>query len=271
MTANPAAAAALTALHAGPGVLILANAWDAGSARLVADLGGQAVATSSAAVAWAHGWPDGDVLPLPLLVATVAAIAGVIAVPLSVDAEGGYSSTPERAAANIAALVDAGAAGINIEDGDAPPELLAEKIRAIRAMAEAKGVPLFINARADVYLRGQAPREKAVEETLRRAALYAAAGASGLFVPGLAEPEPIRAVAAGTTLPLNLLARPGLPDAAGLAELGVRRLSAGSNLAQMAWATVEAAARDFLATGNSAPTCVAGAQYGRMNALMARA
>ena len=268
MPANPSAAAALAALHAGPGVLILANAWDPGSARLVESLGSKAVATSSAAVAWAHGWPDGDVLPLGLLVETTRAIAGVIGVPLTVDAEGGYAATPEAAAANVTALVEAGAAGINIEDGEAPPELLAAKIRAIRAATT--GVPLFINARADVYLRGQAPPATAVAETLRRAALYAEAGASGLFVPGLSESEAIRAVATGTPLPLNLLARPSLPDAAGLAALGVRRLSAGSNLAQMAWATVAAAARDFLATGNSAPTCVAGEFYGRLNALMAR-
>lgn len=270
MPANPAAAATFSALHSGPAVLVLANAWDPGSARLIEDLGGKAVATSSAAVAWAHGWPDGDALPLSLLAETTRAIAATIGVPLSVDAEGGYAATPEEAAANVAALVEAGAAGINIEDGDGPPELLAAKIRAIRAMAEARGVALFINARADVYLRGLAPAETAVAETLRRAALYAEAGASGLFVPGLADADAIRAVAAGTRLPLNLLARPALPDAAGLAALGVRRLSAGSNLAQMAWATVEDAARDFLATGASAPTCVAGALYGRMNALMAR-
>ncbi|MGL4542890.1 MAG: isocitrate lyase/phosphoenolpyruvate mutase family protein, partial [Polymorphobacter sp.] len=125
------------ALHHAPEMLILANAWDAGSARLIASLGARAIATSSAAMAWTHGYPDGDALPVALLIASTAAMARAIDVPLSVDIEGGYSDAPEAVAGLAAALIDAGAVGINIEDGSAPPALLAAKIAAIRAAADA--------------------------------------------------------------------------------------------------------------------------------------
>src|SRR5947209_19572368 len=119
------------ALHAA-GLLRLANAWDAGSARLARSAGARAIATSSAAVAWANGWPDGDVLPHELLLATVRAIAGAVDVPLSVDCEGGYSDDPMRVGELVSAVVGAGAVGINIEDGSATPELLCAKIAAAR-------------------------------------------------------------------------------------------------------------------------------------------
>src|SRR5262245_11060736 len=120
-------AAAFRRLHQGPGILILANCWDAGSARLVGSLGARAIATTSAGVAWAHGYPDGDALPLDRLVTTVAAIVRVLEVPLTVDIEGGYSDDPGAVGEAVAAVVGAGAVGINLEDGGSPPELLAAK------------------------------------------------------------------------------------------------------------------------------------------------
>lgn len=254
--------AAFRALHAGPGVLILANAWDAGSAKLMAHLGATAIATTSAAVAWAHGYPDGDALPAELLVQAVAAICRAVLLPVSADVEGGYSDDPATVAANVAGVEAAGAAGINLEDGDGAPELLAAKLDAIRG----GGSGIFINARTDVYLRGLATGEAALTETIRRAALYAEAGADGIFVPGLIDPAAIRAIAAATPLPLNVLARPGLPDAATLAGLGARRLSAGSGIAQAAWAETQRQAEAFLATGAS--TAMTAANYGALNAIM---
>jgi 2-methylisocitrate lyase-like PEP mutase family enzyme len=261
------AAAAFRRLHRGPDLLLLANAWDAGSARLVESLGARAVATTSAGVAWSHGYPDGDALPVPLLAATVAAIARAVRVPISADIEGGYAQTPAGVGDVVARIVEAGAVGINIEDGSAPPDLLCAKIAQTKQAAARHGVDLFVNARTDVYLRGLVPEAERVAETLARARRYREAGADGLFVPGLTAAEEIRAVASGIRLPLNLLAWPGLPAAAELAQLGVRRLSAGSGIAEAAWGRAAARAKDFLRDGRSEPLSEGAMPYRAINGL----
>jgi len=260
-------AATFHSLHHGPTPLRLANAWDAGSARLIESVGAPAIATTSAGVAWALGYPDGDALPAKALAAVVAAITRVIRVPLSVDFEGGYSSEPAGAAENIAPLLDAGAVGINIEDGTAPPELLCRKIEAIKRAAAAKRVDLYVNARTDVYLHGLVPEAERLAETKRRAALYREAGADGIFVPAVVDPATIRAVAEATPLPLNVLARMGLPPAAELGSLGVRRLSAGSGICQALWGRAATLAKDFLAEGASDPLADGAMIYPEINAL----
>lgn len=249
------------------GLLLLANAWDAGSARLIESLGAPAIATTSAGVAWAHGFADGDQLPVPRLVATVADIVRAVRVPLSVDVEGGYSDDPDTVADHVAGLIEVGAVGINLEDGGGAPESLCAKIERIRRAASRLGVALYVNARTDVYLRGLAPPPQRVEQTLARAALYREAGADGLFVPGLVEEAEVRAIAAGCGLPLNLLARAALPPAAQLREWGVRRLSAGSDLAQSAHARVRALAAGFLRDGDSRPLAAEALPYPELNAL----
>src|SRR5437879_451967 len=150
----------------------------------MADAGAKAVATSSAAVAWSHGYPDGDALPLPLLLATISAVARVVSAPVTADIEGGYTDDLGQLGETIKAVIGAGAVGINLEDGRRDPDLHARKIEAARKAADATGVPLFINARTDVYLKGLAEGEAAYAETVRRAERYRAAGASGIFVPG---------------------------------------------------------------------------------------
>ena len=232
-------------------LLILPNAWDAASARVVQDAGAKAIATSSAAVAWVQGYADGHHFPIANLIAVVEAIARAVTVPISCDAEGGYSDDPKQAAENIARLIDAGAVGINLEDGKWPHELHLQKIEAIRAAAEKKGVNLFINARTDVILKSLVPPEQAVEETLRRAAAIERAGGSGLFVPGIAYGPHISAVVEGTKLPLNVMVRPEAPDATHLRALGVRRLSAGTALFNAAMAATREAAEDLLRDGDS--------------------
>src|SRR3569623_734321 len=137
-------------LHKGPEILVLPNAWDAASAAVMEDAGAKAVATSSAAVAWAHGYPDGDALPPERLVATLSEIARVIRVPLTADIEGG-------------------AVGSKREDGRRDPELHARKVEAARRAAERAGVRLFINARSDVLLKRLMEGEAAIQEMLRRA------------------------------------------------------------------------------------------------------
>lgn len=265
-------ARAFHALHAGPAVLRLPNAWDAGSARLVAHLGAPAIATSSAAVAWAQGLRDGDALPVPRLLSVVAAITEAIALPLSVDIEGGYSDDPAEVARLGRELVALGVVGVNLEDGRADPTLLANKIRALREASQAAGVDrFFINARTDVWLKGLVPVEARVDEALRRARLYAEAGASGLFPAGIADAAHIAAVVAGTTLPVNVLDRPDLPDAATLQRLGVRRHSAGSALAEQLYGVLAAQTRGFLADGRLPAVGVPALPYPEVNAVMAPA
>ncbi|MGQ2990168.1 MAG: isocitrate lyase/PEP mutase family protein [Brevundimonas sp.] len=252
------------ALHQS-GLLILPNVWDGGSAAIVREAGARALATTSAGVAWALGWPDGDVLPVDRLVQAAADIVRAArGLPVSIDMEGGYSDDPAEIAALATRLVEAGAQGINIEDGGGTPEALGTKIAAIRA---AVGDALFINARCDVWLRGLAP-DAPVAEAARRAGLYADAGADGFFAPGLTDTDDIAHMVAATPLPLNLMARPTLPDATTLEALGVRRLSAGSGLAQATLGRAAAVTRAFLTDGRSTPLSDEALDYGKMNGWM---
>lgn len=249
MPARPNDAAQFHALHRE--LLILPNAWDAATARLTQEAGAKAIATSSAAVAWARGYADGHHFPVDKLVEVIEEIARSVSVPITCDAEGGYADDPREAAENVARLIGAGAVGINLEDGKQPHELHLRKIEAIRRVAEREGVDLFINARTDVFLKQLVPAERAVEETLRRAAAIRDAGASGLFAPAIVKPEDIAAVAEGAGLPLNVMARPGLPPANELKALGVKRLSAATGVFNAAMAAVRQACVEFLAEGNS--------------------
>ena len=249
------------------GLLILPNAWDAGSAAIMRSLGARAIATTSAGCAWALGWPDGDVLPPERAIqmcADVARAAGGL--PVSVDFEGGYSDDPAEVAATARRLVAAGAAGINIEDAGGSAEALAAKIAAIRA---AVGPDLFINARCDLWLAGVGAPEGRLAEATRRAALYAEAGADGFFAPGLTEPEAIRALTDAVALPVNLLAMPGLPAAAELERRGVRRLSAGSGITSAVYGRARTLACGFLTDGAYGPLGDDAIGWGEMNALMA--
>jgi len=269
MASQQQRAAAFRRLHRGRNILLLANCWDAGSARLTESLGARAMATTSAGVAWALGYPDGDVLPVDLLAVAVALITRAIRVPLTVDMEGGYGKTAKAVGAAVGRIIDAGAIGMNIEDGGSSPGLLCRKIEQVKRTAKRKGVDFFVNARTDVYLRGLVPPAKRVAETLARAKLYREAGADGLFVPGMTEPAAIRNVVSGTDLPLNLLAWPGLAPAAELAKLGVRRLSAGSGISQAAAAITAAKAKAFLRDGDSAALKEGAMTYGELNELVA--
>ena len=268
MPASADAARAFHDLHR-DGLLILANAWDAGSARLIESLGAKAIATTSCGVAWSHGYPDGDFLPMDRLLQTVSAIVRAVRVPVTTDIEGGYSDDPAVVGENVARVIEAGAVGINIEDGSASVDLTCRKIERGRAAAERLGVDLYINARCDVYLRGLAAEGARVEETLARAGRYREAGASGLFAPGVVVMEEIRALAEGCGMPLNVMARPGLPDGRGLQALGVRRLSSGGDLAEALYFRLAELARDFLADGASEPLTEQAMAYADLNRLMA--
>ncbi|MDC7742815.1 isocitrate lyase/PEP mutase family protein [Rhizobium binxianense] len=228
-------AKAFGALHRKGNPIVLYNIWDAGTAKAVADAGAKALATGSWSVAAAHGFADGEKLPMSVLVETAKFIIDVIDLPLSVDFEGAYSAEPQVAAANVARLVEIGAVGINFEDrvvageGLYPVESQAARIRAIRAMADGKDIPFFINARTDLFLAESDLSKHAglVDEAIERGRAYAAAGGNGFFVPGLIDPALIEQICAASSLPVNIMMRAGAPDVKTLARLGVGRISYG--------------------------------------------
>jgi 2-methylisocitrate lyase-like PEP mutase family enzyme len=257
------------ALHEGPGLLMLPNAWDAGSARLIESLGAKAIATTSAGLAWSRGYPDGNALPGDQLIAATRDIVRAIRVPLSVDIEAGYSDDARAVARLVVSILNLGAVGINIEDGVDSPDVLCKKIDAVHESAAQSGIDLFINARTDVYLRGMATGAAAVEEVIDRAARYRAAGCDGLFVPGLSDGDAMSAIAAAIKpMPLNIMAMPGLPSIEALQKYGVRRVSAGSAIAQAAAHCTHRLAAGFLA-GASSEMFGAVEEYGTLNKLFA--
>jgi 2-methylisocitrate lyase-like PEP mutase family enzyme len=254
-------------LHNSSELLILPNAWDAGSARLFEDAGTKAIATTSAGVGWALGYPDGNTLPVEKLAALISAITNAVHVPVTVDFEAGYTDDPKKISHNLKPILDAGAIGINIEDGEGTPELLARKIEQVRKTADGAGVKLFVNARTDVYLNGVGKPESWVEETISRAASYRSAGADGLFVPGMTEESAIKAVAGEIKLPLNVMALSGLPTAKELTKLGVRRLSAGGAISQVIWNHAFELAKKFLQSGDSEVVVKDGMPYSKLQGL----
>ncbi|HTT84849.1 MAG TPA: isocitrate lyase/phosphoenolpyruvate mutase family protein [Rhizomicrobium sp.] len=255
------------ALHR-EGLLILPNAWDAGSARIIEHAGAKAIATSSAAVAWAHGYPDGQALPVETLIAAIREIVRVVSVPVSADIEAGYAKDTDVVGDFAAQVIEAGAVGVNIEDGHEAPDLLCAKIERLRKVAAGAGVDLWINARVDVYLHKLAEGRAAFDETVRRARLYGGAGANSIFAPGAVDETTIGNLVREIGLPLNVLAWPGLPDGARLKELGVRRLSAGAGLAKASLGRTYELAEAFLRDGRSVPFFEGSLASVGMNGLM---
>jgi 2-methylisocitrate lyase-like PEP mutase family enzyme len=225
----------LRALHHGPQMLVLANAWDVITARVLEESGFAAVGTTSFGIARAHGFRDGDNAAFAVTLAMASRMAAALSVPLSADIEAGYGDTPDEVAARAGELIEAGVVGFNIEDGQghatsplADPELQAEKIAALKAAGARAGVPAFVNARTDVFWLRTHTGEAAFEEVVRRAEAYVRAGADGIFIPGLVDREDIARAVRAIDAPLNFLAGPRTPKAPDLAALGVKRLSLGS-------------------------------------------
>ena len=242
-------------LHVKGSPVILFNIWDAGSARTLEQAGAKAIATGSWSVAAAHGFDDGETIPLALVLTNIQRIAESVALPVTLDFETGYATDLPALKENIRDVIAAGAIGINFEDRIIGADELqtvedqSARIRAVREAAEESSIPLFINARTDVFLKTYpAPHNEAeLEEALQRAAAYAEAGASGLFAPGLRDPELIEKLCDRSSLPVNILALPDTPPAKAMAQLGVARISHGASpYRQMAQALKEAAQKAFL-------------------------
>jgi 2-methylisocitrate lyase-like PEP mutase family enzyme len=224
----------LADLHTKGTPLVLYNAWDAGSARAIGDAGAPAIATSSWSVAEAQGYRDGEEIPVDFRDQIIARIvASVDLLPVSADFEGGYTEDDAQLAENIAHLLDLGIVGINFEDRVVKGSGLycidrqASRVAAIRQAAEKKKIPLFINARTDLFLGQGNDPQSTIQAALDRANAYQAAGASGFFIPGLQEESLIARICEGTTLPVNVMVMDGVPDNERLAEIGVARISYG--------------------------------------------
>jgi 2-methylisocitrate lyase-like PEP mutase family enzyme len=218
------------ALHVPGDPVVLYNIWDVGSALAVAAAGAKALATGSHPVADANGWPDGQQVPMDFAFDNARRIVGAVELPLTVDFEGAYSGDPERGAANVARLAETGAVGCNFEDqviggeGVHPLDLQARRITAIR---KAVGDQFFLNARTDLFLKTQTYDDALVDEVVARGKAFADAGASGFFVPRLADPKQIERVVREVPLPLNVIAFPGAPEKSVWASAGIARISHG--------------------------------------------
>jgi 2-methylisocitrate lyase-like PEP mutase family enzyme len=252
------------------GTLVLPNAWDVASARIVADAGSAAVATTSAGVAWSLGAADGEYLSRDLAVELIARVSAAVSIPVTADIEGGFAADPDGVADTVRAVLAAGAVGINLEDSHAAglrePKEQAERIAAARAAADAGDVALFINARIDTFLL-PGDHQTRVSRTVERAWAYLAAGADGIFVPGAVDLDVIRQLREDIDAPLNIMVGPGAPSVADLRALGVARVSLGSAIAQATYDLVRRAAVEALTEGTY--TAIKdGYDYGALNALM---
>jgi 2-methylisocitrate lyase-like PEP mutase family enzyme len=218
------------ALHVPGDPVILYNIWDVGSALAVIAAGAKALATGSHPVADAHGWPDGQQVPIDFALANAKRIADAVELPVTIDFESAYSADPEEGGANVARLKATGAVGCNFEDqviggeGLHPLDLQVKRIAAIR---RAVGDDFYINARTDLFLKTQTYDDALVGQVVERGKAFADAGASGFFVPRLADPKQIERVVREVPLPLNVIAFPGAPDKQVWADAGVARISHG--------------------------------------------
>jgi 2-methylisocitrate lyase-like PEP mutase family enzyme len=241
--------------HRGPGVLVLPNVWDVASARIIEEAGFPAIATTSAGIAYSLGYPDGQHISREEMVARVARIARAVKVPVTADIEAGYGATPEDAAKTTRELIQAGAAGMNLEDLSGDPvhllldlQLAVEKIKAARAAAAELRVPMVVNARTDVYLLPGDPATQ-YSETLRRLTAFRDAGADCVFAPGLKDAETIGRLVNAVQCPLNILAVAGTPSVPELEKLGVARVSLGSGPMRATLGLLRRMADELKATG----------------------
>jgi 2-methylisocitrate lyase-like PEP mutase family enzyme len=247
------------------GCFVIPNPWDVGSALALQSLGFQALASTSAGMAWAMGKADGQVT-LDEVLAHLAALAGRLDIPLNADFENGFADAPDAVAANVARAVGTGVAGLSVEDstGDAAQplydfDLAVARVAAAKAAIDAIDPAVMLTARSEGFIRGRPD----LPETVRRLKAFAEAGADCLYAPGLREPAQIRAVVeAVAPRPVNLLT-PGLPVAE-IAALGVRRISVGGSLARTAWGEFLRAARE-IATDGAFTAFGRGASGGELN------
>lgn len=241
----------LKSLHIKGDPLILFNIWDAGSAKALQEIGARVIATGSWSVAAAHGYEDGEKLPFDLALANLQRIIASVNLPVTIDLEGGYGQSPKQVQETIIKVIKAGAVGINFEDQIIGGEGLysiedqCARLKAARAAAEQASIPLFINARTDVFLKSNPADhdDNHLEEAVRRASAYAESGASGFFAPGLRDARHIEKLCELSPIPVNIMVLPDTPSRKQMASLGVARISYGPGPYRQVMETLKEAGR----------------------------
>lgn len=241
-------------LHVKGDPLILFNIWDAGSAQAIQEMGAKVIATGSWSVAASHGYDDGENLSLDLVISNLRRITARVKLPVSIDMESGYGKNLIELQKNVTKVVEAGAVGINFEDqiirgeGLYSIEEQCARIRAIREIAEQMSIPIFINARTDIFFKEDSVHhnDNHIREAIQRASAYAESGANGFFAPGLSESTYIERLCSRSPIPVNIMVVPNTPSTEQLAELGVARISYGPGPYCLAMHALKEAARAAL-------------------------
>ncbi|MBY0292965.1 MAG: isocitrate lyase/phosphoenolpyruvate mutase family protein [Alphaproteobacteria bacterium] len=244
----------LKKLHIKGDPLILFNIWDARSAQAIQEIGAKAIATSSWSVAAAHGYEDGEKLSFDFAFANLQRIIANVDLPVTVDLEGGYGQSPQQVQKTVSKVIEAGAVGINIEDQIIGQKQLysiedqCARIKAVHKAAEYASIPLFINARTDIFLKTDSSHhnDNHLEEALRRTVAYAKSGADGFFAPGLKDPTLIKKLCALSPIPINVMMRLDMPSSKQLAEFGVARISYGPGPYDQTMEALKEAGRNVL-------------------------
>src|SRR3954470_24110606 len=244
----------LRKLHVEGPMLVLPNAWDAGSARIFVEAGFTALATTSAGIAFSLGYPDGERITRDEMLAAVARITRRISVPITADMEAGYGMTPQGVAETVRRVIDAGAVGMNLEDRMEGKQLIdfplaVERIAAARGAADGEGVSIVLNARTDAFEAPELRPEQRLEEAVRRGNAFREAGADSVFVPFVRDRDTIEVLARKIRAPVNILGAPNAPTLKELATLGVRRVTFGSAPMRATLGLVRRMAREWKEKG----------------------
>ncbi len=264
-------------LHHGPRLLFLPNAWDVVSARILEECGHPAIATSSAAVAFSLGYPDGQHISRDEMLEVAGRIARAVEIPVTADLEAGYGTTVKDMVETVKAAIAAGVIGMNLEDITGDDEssfvdlpLQVEKIRAICETAKSLGVSFVLNARTDIYLMPIGPESTRFERTVERLRAYRDAGATCLFAPGLYDRETIAKLVKAVEAPINILANPACPPMAELENIGVARVTAGSGIMRAALGLVRRIGKDMLESRSCEMMFAGAIPHAELNRLMQR-
>jgi 2-methylisocitrate lyase-like PEP mutase family enzyme len=251
---SAAKAEVLRRLHVEGPMLVLPNAWDAGSARTFVEAGFPALATTSAGIAFSLGYPDGERISRDEMLAAVSRITRRISVPITADMEAGYGQTPDAVAETVRRVLEAGAVGMNLEDRMEEKRLIefslaVERVRAARRAADATGVHLVLNARTDAFEAPEIPGDKRIAEAVRRGNAFREAGADSVFVPFVGDRDTIEQLVQQIRAPVNILGTPNAPTLKQLAVLGVRRVTFGSAPMRATLGLVRRMAREWKEKG----------------------
>jgi 2-methylisocitrate lyase-like PEP mutase family enzyme len=267
----------LRKLHSGGRILVLPNAWDVASARVFEELGYPAIATTSAGVAFALGYPDGQRITRDEMLEMVGRIARAVRVPVTADMEAGYGTTLKDMEETAKAVVAAGAVGMNFEDVTGSDEsshvdtaLQVEKIRTIRKVSSSLGVPLVLNARTDIFLLPIGPKETRFERTVQRLRAYREAGADCVFAPGVHDAQTIAKLVKAVQAPLNILLTTGSPSLKELEKMGVARASTGSGVMRATLGLVRRIGKELAETGTYSSLQNGAIPFAEVNGMLER-